>query len=321
MNRCVLSGVPEDCSRHILAKWIRLRELARLDTALCSRRLRESFLSLAYNSTTVLTSAYAQNSIGMEALLKWAVIRVARMEGIIIRGNIWQYWDLLLAYFALCGSAIHWVQIDCHRLESAYFGQEVVLEVAKWCPNLRKLNVKAGQTTVPWDNHFISLAQSCHKLSELNLDNVQLSDQGLVEALKKCECLHRLSSRGKKGSTAKASLGRRDTPVEPGRSNYVTLRDASTSQERAEFVRRVLFPDGGPRSGSATRPWYVSTASTSSFSSSASNGSGGRAPGGAAAKKALLALRGKVTNKPVVPAEKRRRGGRLEAIVANMKNN
>jgi hypothetical protein len=199
MSRCILFELPEDCTRLVLVKWICVREIARLDTAFCCRRFREAFIALAYNPSTALTSADTWNSFeittrtNLEPLLDWAIIKAARMEGMVIYRDLDLYQELLLAYFPLCGSAIRWIQINCSLVEDANCSQEMVLEIAKWCPNLEQLAVSAEHCDQLWDKHLTALTQSCRQLNELNIENVELSEQGLTDLLKHCQCLQRLS--------------------------------------------------------------------------------------------------------------------------------
>jgi hypothetical protein len=199
MSQCILFELSEDCARLVLAKWIRLYEVARLDTAFCSRRFRDAFLELAYNPSTVLTTANTWTrfdiiiSRDLERVLDWASFRTARMEGLVIGRDFALYQDSLLAYFPLCGCAIRWVQIDCPCVEDASCSREVMLEIAKWCPNLQQLDVSAVHSVQLWDKHLVALTQSCRKLSEMNIEVSQLSEQGLIDSLNHCECLQRLS--------------------------------------------------------------------------------------------------------------------------------
>jgi hypothetical protein len=200
----ILLDLPEDFARLVLVKWTSVKDIARLDSAVANHTLREPFCALAYNLLTVYTDAVKQDDLNanIRSVLKWAITRSARLDGIIIDGRLCPYpcdaRSLLSAFLSMSGSAISWLNLGSHRSRADDFIQHAMLEVAKRCPNLQHVNVRVAETefgALLWDQPLITLIQSCRKLTDLSLFQVEISKQGLTTALKHCNCLQRLSVR------------------------------------------------------------------------------------------------------------------------------
>jgi hypothetical protein len=200
----ILLDLPEDFARLVLVKWTRVKDIARLDSAVANHTLREPFCALAHNPLTIYTDAVKQDDLNanIRSVLKWAVTRSARLDGIIIDGRLCQYpcdaRSLLSAFLSMSGPAISWLNLGAHWSRADDFIQHAMLEVAKRCPNLQHVNVRVAETesgALLWDEPLITLTQSCRKLTDLSLFQVEISKQGLTTALKHCNCLQRLSVR------------------------------------------------------------------------------------------------------------------------------
>jgi hypothetical protein len=199
MSHCILLNLPESIARLVLVEWLRVNHLPRLDSAFCSCELRALFFILAYGTLTVFSGAVSRNihDVNIKPVLEWAITRKAQLDGIFIGVQLLQHENALPAFLAISGVAITWVKIVSHQEAGAtLFGQQALLEVAKWCPNVKLLEVHAAQTKpgcTLWDDQLVEFTGSCRQLTELSLIDAQLSQHGLGSALNNCKSLQLLS--------------------------------------------------------------------------------------------------------------------------------
>jgi hypothetical protein len=194
MSRCMLVSLPQVFFRRVLVEWLRLKDVTRLDSAICSRELRVLFLTLAYNRYTIY-GAMSQFTYEAEwePILKWAVVRKAQLDGIIIDGRLALSQDLLLEFFSSSGPAVRCAKISSYRLKAAALSQKELQEVQKWCPNVQHLDVCVWHTEVPWGEQIIAFTKSHPKLLSLALSCNPLTEKALASALSHCECLQSLA--------------------------------------------------------------------------------------------------------------------------------
>jgi hypothetical protein len=187
----ILLDLPEDFAKLVLLKWTLVKDIARLDSAVANHTLRDPFCALAYNSLTVYTDAVKQDDLEANtgSVLRWAITRSARLDGIIIDGRLSQFpydtGSLLSAFLSMSGAAISWLSLGTDRHQADGFIQHAMSEVVKWCPNVRHVNVRVAEIktgALLWDQPLITLIQSCRKLADLSLFQVEISKQGLTTA-------------------------------------------------------------------------------------------------------------------------------------------
>jgi hypothetical protein len=196
MSACIFLELPEAISRLVLVEWVRVEDVARLDSAVCNIELREHFLTLAYNPLTVLADVTNREKHygNMEPVLEWADMRGAQLDGIVIEGKFLrdEGSSLLSAMLKTSGLALKWVKIFSNRLDAVTRCQEALLEIIKWCPNVTQLELSIAETrqgTMLWDEHLVAFTLSCPTLTELVLINAELSEHALASVLKRCQCL------------------------------------------------------------------------------------------------------------------------------------
>jgi hypothetical protein len=199
MSDCIFLELPEAISRLVLVEWVRVEDVARLDSAVCNIELREHF-TLAYNPLTVLADiTNREKQYGnMEPVLEWAGIRGAQLDGIVIEGKFLrdEGSSLLSAILTSSGLALRWVRIFSIRLEEVTCCQEALLEINKWCPNVKQLELSTAHTPHGkrlWDEHLVAFTLSCPNLTDLSVINAELSEHGLATVVKRCQCLQRVN--------------------------------------------------------------------------------------------------------------------------------
>jgi hypothetical protein len=192
MNPFDCFGLPEVLARMVFVQWLDLKHIVQMDSALCCRKQRVQFASMTYGQLT----AFAGNFNGLpdkcvNPSLSWAISKGVRMDGVCIcEGNTSTEGSLQLLekFLAMSGSAIHWVNSYTYATTVGVALDEAVLLVAKWCPNVVHFRGKNLQ----WNRHLLALTSSFHKLTKLSLDDMELPEQGLAEALRQCVALEHL---------------------------------------------------------------------------------------------------------------------------------
>lgn len=195
MAQCLLA-IPEVLSRHVLTDWLALKSVVRLDSAVCSRKLRPSFLSLAYCECTVYELSRVYTA---ERCVHWSTKRCARINGMWITGILASDEVLCGQFLLFQGSSLRWLVLS----DSARDWRPVILTIANNCPNLWHLTISTdtgaistnGIETPSWDSCLLLLTQSCRQLMTLQLTlpaNASLSTGGLADALRQCQNLQGL---------------------------------------------------------------------------------------------------------------------------------
>jgi hypothetical protein len=190
MDRCILLDLPEALSVLIIREWLALsiNDVALLDSAVCNIKLRALFLPLAYNpDTTYNVEWYLLDS--MKDILRWAIPRRAQLARLYVTNALLRARGLLTVFLSMNGHAL------CHIVVS---GNEVdctaLLEVAGWCPNVSKSEVREVKSLVQCTDCLISLTRALRMLTKLSLNaQVELSKQELTSALSHCSNLEYLA--------------------------------------------------------------------------------------------------------------------------------
>jgi DNA-directed RNA polymerase subunit F len=177
-------------------EWVHFRDVGRLDAAFCNRKLRRLFLGFVRHGSIVFRGTVSGVWYYMNAkhVLEWVITRKVHLDGIVIDDQLQQNHGLLRTFLRTSSSTIRRVRTDCHRPDRA--NQSALLEIAKWCPNVEQLDVRAvctDDSAMLWDERVIAVTKACHKLIDLSLFNAQFSEQGLAAALTYCTGLQSLS--------------------------------------------------------------------------------------------------------------------------------
>jgi hypothetical protein len=195
MECFILLRLPEVISRQVLTEWLLFMHMVKLDTAVCNYKTREKYLNLAYGRDTTFTMESSRQEQKLNSLLNWAVSRNAQLDGIHLAGKHNCSDGLLERFLTMTGPTVRWID-SCgergrHGVCSAQ-RQQLLLEIADACPNIRTLKIQDLDGTVLWDESLIDLTRKLQQLTSLELFGVGHSKQGLASALNNCRCLKAL---------------------------------------------------------------------------------------------------------------------------------
>jgi hypothetical protein len=191
MLSCVLLDLPEALSRLIFVEWLYvLKHVVRLDSAFCSHQLREQYRTLAYGKCMRFTLSAFHQLRTMDGMLTWTISRGVQLDGVFLNSSAPCGPDLLSEFLAVSGSAVEWINFG-HFMDNTT-NQNIVLEVVKCCPNVRKLEAYGGG---PWDVSLPVLTHAFRRLTVMTLVDAKLSKQCLAAALIHCRYLEQLEIR------------------------------------------------------------------------------------------------------------------------------
>jgi hypothetical protein len=193
MECFILLRLPEVISRQVLTEWLLFGHVVKLDTAICNYKAREKYLNVAYGRDTTFTVESSRQERKLNSLLNWTVLRHAQLDGIQCEPNC--NVGLLERFLTMTGPAVRWVASCGEWGRRGVCGaqrQQLLLEIADACPNVRTLKIRDVGGTILWDKCLIDLSCKLQQLTSLELHGVGHSKQGLTTALKNCRCLKAL---------------------------------------------------------------------------------------------------------------------------------
>jgi hypothetical protein len=195
MECFILLRLPEVISRQVLTEWLLFGHVVKLDTAICNYKTREKYLNLAYGRDTTFTMESSRQERKLNSLLNWAVSRNAQLDGIHLAGKHNCSDGLLERFLTMTGPTVRWIDSCGERGRHGVCNaqrQQLLLEIADACPNIRTLKIQDLDGTVLWDESLIDLTRKLQQLTSLELFGVGHSKQGLASALTNCRCLKAL---------------------------------------------------------------------------------------------------------------------------------
>jgi hypothetical protein len=182
MSCCMFLDLPEELFRTIMIEWIAFNNVVRLDTAVCSRDSRNLFLALAFGDFAVYTvDTYLQNR-RFETMLSWAIQRNARLAGLRVCEAYRCDSQILQMFLKMSGAAVCWMETSICE-ENGFRFYQALQNIARWCPNVKKLELHMNLPTSLCDNCFATLAQSFENVASLTIDAKQISKQGFAVGL------------------------------------------------------------------------------------------------------------------------------------------
>jgi hypothetical protein len=189
-------GLPEALVRAFLVEWLELKYVVRLDSAWCCRTVRRAWASLAYGQLTTFSVNFSAPFQWVNPLLRWAVAKGARLDGVCICGSVIateRSLRQLEAFLVMNGSVIRHVCSYIHSKANCVSHRDALLLVAKWCPNVVSFQgLGSDETRRKWDDPLLALAKAWPKLTKLSLNGMLLSERGLGESLRQCAVLEYL---------------------------------------------------------------------------------------------------------------------------------
>jgi hypothetical protein len=161
MNQCIVLAVPEAVTRSILKGWLGLEDVARLDSAFCSTKLRAAFQTAAFGQ---LTTYRMPPEATYERSAQWLIARSAKVDGVWMCNTLLNN-SALRQIFLAEQTELRWIRVS----EGAYDLDGTVTDVCTTCPNLRVLKIfSSSLVATKWDKWLPSLTAACQKLQCLD---------------------------------------------------------------------------------------------------------------------------------------------------------
>jgi hypothetical protein len=183
----VVLAIPESLSRQVLVEWVALRDVARLDSAFCSGRLRRQFHRVAFSDSTIYDA-------GCKALPKcffqWCVARSVKIQSLTIRDTLAVDVQLRGLLLAVQGANLQSVDI----LDSApHDYRAVLMDLANWCPGIKETCITSSmESTCVLDDSIATFTRASKQLRTLRVDSFNVTSDGLGKALRLCKDLRTL---------------------------------------------------------------------------------------------------------------------------------
>jgi hypothetical protein len=214
---CVLFRLPDAIGRLVLVEWLGVKYVARLDSAFCDRASRAQFYCLAYSQFTVFTlNPYGQYK-DSTAVLRWAALRTAQIDGFCLPQGSSTSDELLQKIFAVSGGAVRWVASASVEQANYSSRQQTLLEVGQRCSGINAVIVSCDYVE-DWGECLITLTRTLTKLTQLSLRGVTMSKPQLTTILTQCTHLEQLGVKS----------GNPVIPVEVALPTLISLRTYCT---------------------------------------------------------------------------------------------
>jgi hypothetical protein len=212
----LIVSVPEEVFSTILTSWLTAKHVALLDSAMCVREHRESFMKAAYGPTVILHMPEEKriSYVKRDAMNMWMMRRCAGMESLHVTNCM--YYNALPSreYLLARGPTVRevsftnkwgtedpavntitsYVAAFCPNLRS-FQGErcqshEALAAIAVGCPLLDKIRFRGGFM----DATFDAFAGNCRLLRELIIESdCEFSEPPLVFLLEKCRLLENVT--------------------------------------------------------------------------------------------------------------------------------
>jgi hypothetical protein len=191
----VLLHLPEHLSRFVISQWLKLKDMARIDSAFCGGGGRVQYRTLAYGRLTTLPVVLNINNKNLESILRWAIPRNAQMDSLNISGRFTRVKPALREFLILSGRAVKCICIRSLPVDDA--AQDAFLEIASWCPNVTVVDIRYGSAywLLSWDYCLSAFARQFQNLTHLTLCGIKNSSEGLASALRHCKRLENVEIR------------------------------------------------------------------------------------------------------------------------------
>jgi hypothetical protein len=183
----VILAVPESVSRQILVEWIKLEDVAQLDSAFCCARLRSQFQRLAFGEAT---SYVVNNKVQLKCFFQWCVARDVKVQGAMIRESLADDALLRAQFLEAQGGNLQWVDVvDSAAEKYAY----ILLDLARWCPGIKEMRLVSSVVSICLlDDSLAIFFEASKQLHSLRVDSLNVSSKCIGKALQLCKNLRSL---------------------------------------------------------------------------------------------------------------------------------
>jgi hypothetical protein len=208
----ILERLPELLSHLVMTEWLILRDVVRLDSALCRGDWLGQALSLSHGKLTTFKVNPESCQRNVKAMLRWAVTKNVGLNGISIGENTNRRDRLRRAFLTSSGPEVRWI----HSHIGSKSDVLTLFDVATRCPHTEKLTIMQTHQIPPsfreillllsdptntlddthWDRDLPVITQWFQRLTHLTLIHVEnLYSEGLATALSHCQFLTELEIR------------------------------------------------------------------------------------------------------------------------------
>ena len=177
----VLLGLIPVLQAEILSRWLPMRDVVRLDSALCSTQHRESFLKILGEEYCVFNPAW--NVCGKHFMwIVWRRAKISTME-------LTHHFDsaLRLKLFQITGKSLRSLNTSLVNLDVSY---RIVFEISAMCTSLERLSFSGNDLM---RNNICSVLSYLPRLQYLYLTNcINLTGEMLANICAQSKCLRTL---------------------------------------------------------------------------------------------------------------------------------
>lgn len=142
MSLSALLSFPDCLLRELLTKWLKLKDVGQLDSAVCSTEARPAFLSWAFGANNVFDSKpLGERGCYHDILLRWSFLRSAKFDGFYVTAKLVIDCELQDQILANIGPTTRWITlVDCGKdvkQVSNFFEN-----LARWCGGTEELSIR-----------------------------------------------------------------------------------------------------------------------------------------------------------------------------------
>ena len=210
----VLMALPTDVWKDVMTEWLLLRDVCRLDSAVCAKMWRTEWLRmLLVERMEFLREAKFVGSNKLCTTRKYAAVGVPAMNWILKKGlclaslRIYGFLDYIDMENEICNAIkslvdqgrlkqLEMIELNCcsliggRQFRSYILFDEVLLRMAKDCENLLYLDVSLCSRLE--DGVIRKVVESCKKLRYVNLSRTSITDATVVSLCDHCPLLESL---------------------------------------------------------------------------------------------------------------------------------
>jgi hypothetical protein len=194
---CILTNLPEALLLSELSAWLTIKDVARLDSAMCTSALREEFLTVALRATLQYQADITSEDEIYDKMNDWIIRKGAAVAGFHVTRSFLHNHEERVEYLKKQGHGLVWVKYgayfairdDVHdTAEIQRTSVRSAMDVAQYCPNLRQFHGEYYHG----DSVLVKIAQSCPQLENFKAWFENITDVTITALSKGCSKLKRV---------------------------------------------------------------------------------------------------------------------------------
>ncbi len=207
----ILDRLPTDLIREMYSEWLLLKEVAKLDSAVCSETFRKWFTGQLIE----LPNHNTEDHDMRRNCLDWVIVRKIKLTKVILASKICYDGSRQLTEKRELNLSKKYngrFRKDCLHLSLRFNpAPELVSWFVQSSTKLTSVNFTRNNKSVVNDDLLFQIAECCPSLQTLTLDHLQhISDAGVSRVAEKCSLLNCLSMDGTRvGNVAIAIVSQR----------------------------------------------------------------------------------------------------------------